>query len=90
MDAAREADRLLGVDLSYRHTEAVRRIKALIDDGRLGDIFAADLVFHNAYGPGKPWFFDKNQSGGGCVIDLGVHLVDLERRRVEQRDRGIH
>src|SRR5204863_423465 len=34
-------------------------------------------VFHNAYGPGKPWFYDPRQSGGGCVIDLGVHLVDL-------------
>jgi hypothetical protein len=45
--------------------------------GRLGQPFAADLVFHNAYGPGKDWFFDPAQSGGGCVIDLGVHLVDL-------------
>lgn len=62
IDAARAADRLLGVDLSYRHTEGMRAIAALV---------------HNAYGPGKPWFFDPAQSGGGCVIDLGVHLVDL-------------
>jgi predicted dehydrogenase len=34
-------------------------------------------VFHNAYGPDKPWFYDRAQSGGGCVMDLGVHLVDL-------------
>ncbi len=40
-------------------------------------MFAVDLVFHNAYGPGKPWFYDRAQSGGGCVMDLGVHLVDL-------------
>jgi predicted dehydrogenase len=75
--AARDADRLLGVDLSYRHTEAMRAIAALVRDGTLGEIFAVDLTFHNAYGPGKPWFFDPAQSGGGCVIDLGVHLVDL-------------
>jgi predicted dehydrogenase len=31
----------------------------------------------NAYGPDKPWFYDPVQSGGGCVIDLGVHLIDL-------------
>lgn len=77
VDAARAADRLLGVDLSYRHTRGMQAIAALIRDGALGEIFAVDLVFHNAYGPGKPWFFDPEQSGGGCVIDLGVHLVDL-------------
>jgi predicted dehydrogenase len=38
---------------------------------------AVELVFHNAYGPDKPWFFDPRLSGGGCVIDLGIHLVDL-------------
>jgi predicted dehydrogenase len=77
VDAARTADRLLGLDLSYRHTKAMRRIRALIQGGELGRVGAVDLVFHNAYGPGKSWFFDPAQSGGGCVIDLGVHLVDL-------------
>jgi predicted dehydrogenase len=76
-DAARRADRLLAVDLSYRFTDGMRRIRALIDDGALGRVFAADLVFHNAYGPDKAWFYDPALSGGGCVMDLGVHLVDL-------------
>ena len=40
-------------------------------------VFAADLAFHNAYGPDKPWFYDPALSGGGCLMDLGVHLVDL-------------
>jgi predicted dehydrogenase len=43
----------------------------------LGTLFAADLTFHNAYGPGAGWFWDPKLSGGGCLIDLGVHLVDL-------------
>ena len=77
VDAARAADRLLGVDLSYRHTAAMQQIAALVRSGALGRIFAIDLTFHNAYGPDKPWFYDPTQSGGGCVIDLGVHLVDL-------------
>ena len=75
--AARAADRLLGLDLSYRHTAAMRAIAPLVRWGELGRVFAVDLTFHNAYGPDKPWFYDRALSGGGCVIDLGVHLVDL-------------
>lgn len=75
--AARNADRLLGVDLSYRHTAGTEAIRSLIRGGELGSIRAIDLTFHNAYGPDKPWFYDRNQSGGGCLIDLGVHLIDL-------------
>jgi len=77
IEAARAADRLLGVDLSYRFTEGMQRIREQVRAGALGRVFAADLVFHNAYGPDKPWFYDKALAGGGCVIDLGVHLVDL-------------
>lgn len=75
--AARVADRLLGVDLSYRFTEGMQRIRQLIRAGELGRVYAVDLVFHNAYGPDKAWFYDPALSGGGCVMDLGVHLVDL-------------
>lgn len=77
VDAARKADRLLGCDLSYRHTEAMRRIRNCVVEGELGEVYAADLVFYNAYGPDKPWFRDARLSGGGCVIDLGTHLIDL-------------
>jgi predicted dehydrogenase len=77
VDAARAADRLLAVDLSYRHAEAFRRAVELVRGGELGEIVAVDLVFHNAYGPDKPWFRDPELAGGGCLIDLGVHLVDL-------------
>ncbi len=75
--AAREMNVLLGVDLSYRFMSGVRRIHELCRGGELGEIYAAELVFHNAYGPDKSWFYDRALSGGGCVVDLGIHLVDL-------------
>lgn len=75
--AAKKADRLLGADFSYRYTAAFNAILPIIQSGELGKIFAVDLKFHNAYGPDKPWFYDKKQSGGGCVLDLGIHLIDL-------------
>jgi predicted dehydrogenase len=77
VDAARAANRLLGVDLSYRHTEGMRQLRERLRAGELGDVFSLDLVFHNAYGPDKAWFYDPKLSGGGCVMDLGIHLVDL-------------
>jgi predicted dehydrogenase len=77
VQTAREADRLLGVDLSYRHVVGMQLIADQVRAGAIGNVFAVDLVFHNAYGPDKPWYYDINLSGGGCVIDLGIHLVDL-------------
>lgn len=75
--AARRADRLLGVDLSYRHTAAARAVRAEVLGAGTGPVHAIELVFHNAYGPDKAWFRNPALSGGGCVIDLGIHLVDL-------------
>jgi len=74
---ARTQDRLLAVDFCYRTVAGVPQLVQLAREGAIGEIFAADLVFHNAYGPDKPWFYDLAQSGGGCVMDLGIHLIDL-------------
>jgi predicted dehydrogenase len=75
--AARANDRLLGVDLSYRKVAGVEQMKSLLASGAIGEPFAVELLFHNAYGPDKPWFYDVTSAGGGCVIDLGIHLIDL-------------
>jgi predicted dehydrogenase len=74
---ARAADRLLGIDLSYRYANALQAVRAQLDAQALGDVYAVELVFHNAYGPDKAWFRNPALAGGGCVIDLGIHLVDL-------------
>jgi predicted dehydrogenase len=77
VNAARVADRRLGVDLSYRYLAGMAQVREIVRSGELGRVYAVQAVFHNAYGPGKPWFYDRAHSGGGCVIDLGIHLVDL-------------
>ena len=76
VEAARKNNLLLGVDLCYRHT-CFRQIHDIIQSGELGHIYATELTFHNAWGPGKEWFYDPKRSGGGCVVDLGIHLIDL-------------
>jgi predicted dehydrogenase len=77
VNAAKKSNKLLGADFSYRYTKAFQAIYSIIQSGELGKIFGVDLKFHNAYGPDKPWFYDLNLSGGGCVLDLGIHLIDL-------------
>jgi predicted dehydrogenase len=94
VEAAERADRLLGVDLAYRFTEAARAIRRLHAEGALGRVYAIDLTFHNAYGPDKAWFTNRELAGGGCLLDLGIHLVDLalwllEPERVEVRSSHV-
>jgi predicted dehydrogenase len=75
--AARAGGQLLGVDLSYRYTAAMQAVYQVVHSGDLGEIYGVELTFHNGYGPDKAWFYDPKLAGGGCVIDLGGHLVDL-------------
>ncbi|WP_018480105.1 Gfo/Idh/MocA family protein [Pontibacter roseus] len=77
VETARRQNKLLGVDLSYRYTQAMQQVYQVVKSGELGQVYAVELVFHNAYGPDKAWFYEPKLSGGGCVIDLGVHLIDL-------------
>jgi predicted dehydrogenase len=75
--AARGADRLLGIDFCYRHVSGMRELRRRLLAGEIGDVVAVDLTFHNAYGPDQAWCQDRRLAGGGCLMDLGVHLLDL-------------
>jgi predicted dehydrogenase len=77
VETARATNRLLAVDLSYRFVDGMKLVRDWVQSGELGDIFAVQATFHNAYGPDKPWFYQRSMSGGGCLLDLGIHLVDL-------------
>lgn len=74
---ARRADRLLQVDYCYRQVRGMTELRQRIRQGALGKLLAVDLTFHNAYAPGKAWCLDAALAGGGCLIDLGTHLIDL-------------
>ncbi len=77
IETALGANTLLAVDYSYRHVRGMTELRERIVAGELGSILAIDLEFHNAYAPNKQWCFDRRYSGGGCLLDLGVHLIDL-------------
>lgn len=77
VSAAERADRLLEVDYCYRHVAGMSDLRRRVHAGELGDLLGIELVFHNAFGPDKGWCYDRRLAGGGCVLDLGVHLLDL-------------
>lgn len=89
--AARRAGCLLGVDYTYRCTAGAQALRRLIRTGELGRVFSLDLAFHNACGPDKAWCHDPAVAGGGALMDLGVHLVDLALWLIGSRGvRAVH
>ena len=62
-----------------RFSGAMLAAKQLVADGRLGAAYFGKTVFIRSrgipHGIGG-WFTDKSRSGGGALIDLGVHAID--------------
>jgi len=77
--AARKARRKLGLNLSFRFTPQARALRELVEDGALGEVYHAYTCWTRRDGfPGfGGWFGQKERSGGGPLIDLGVHRLDL-------------
>ncbi len=78
-DAAEKAGKVLMVMRNNRFVSASQYAKSFIEKGRMGEIYAGRCGWQRRRGiPGKGgWFTTKEQSGGGPLIDLGVHMIDL-------------
>ncbi len=77
--AAERAKRRVMINFSYRFNPAAAYLKKEVERGVLGTIYAGRTVWHRRRGmPGfGGWFGQKALSGGGPLIDLGVHRLDL-------------
>ncbi len=74
-----ETTQLLQLGFVCRFAPAALRVKQMVDEGKLGSIRHARATLLRQRGiPGLGgWFTTKERSGGGCLIDIGVHLIDL-------------
>jgi predicted dehydrogenase len=85
IDAAGDAGVALGVDHTLRYHPEMCRLKQEYDDGRLGHVPLCHLARINsgpfetppATSPLGDWQFDPEATGGGALMDLGIHLFDL-------------
>ncbi|MCO5222847.1 MAG: Gfo/Idh/MocA family oxidoreductase [Thermomicrobiales bacterium] len=77
--AAEEAGLVLGIIFNRRSRADMQALKSAIDRGALGEIYHARAYWNRRAGiPGLgSWFTNKDGAGGGPLIDLGVHVLDM-------------
>lgn len=78
-DAQEKSGKILNIGVVNRFNPAVVRIKNLIDSGELGEVYHVYCSFRSYRSiPGwGGWFTTKAMSGGGVLIDWGIHFLDL-------------
>ncbi|HIC90112.1 MAG TPA: Gfo/Idh/MocA family oxidoreductase, partial [Anaerolineae bacterium] len=79
VQAAAEADSKLMICFNYRFRGDSQAVKQYVDSGGLGHIYYAKASWLRQAGipGGRSWFTNREKSGGGPLIDLGVHILDL-------------
>jgi predicted dehydrogenase len=92
--AARHVDELLGlpqlaairnvrvrVGFNHRYHRAFQRARRLVDSGILGPLLYLRARYGHGGRPGyaSEWRAQPQRSGGGELLDQGVHLIDLAR-----------
>jgi len=79
IEAAERKDVRVRVGFNHRYHPALLKAREIVDSGALGDL----MFIRARYGHGgrvgyeKEWRADREKSGGGELIDQGVHVIDL-------------
>lgn len=78
-EAAERSNKLLMIGFVRRFMPSVKLLEEYIRAGELGDIYYITTGCLRRAGNPLGWFADKEKSGGGPLIDLGVHIIDMSR-----------
>lgn len=79
VSAAERNDRVLDVSFNHRRRGVVKALRQLLDSGRLGPIYYAKAGWVRRQGIPTmgSWFTRRATAGGGPLVDLGVHMLDI-------------
>ncbi len=79
VDTAEKNNRIFTVGMNQRFTSEAQTIRAIVERGDLGEIYSAEGYWCRRIGAPRfgTWFGDKSKSGGGTLLDIGVHALDL-------------
>ena len=75
--AVKDSNKILQVGYVRRFASNVAVLKKFIDAGELGELYYAKASCLRRVGNPGGWFSDSTKSGGGPLMDLGVHMIDL-------------
>lgn len=81
VDAAKAADRILAVGFNLRYYPFVKFVRDAVDKGLVGEIdhiriFGGHNGMHNF---SAEWQYKMPESGGGAMMDIGIHMTDVAR-----------
>lgn len=78
-EEAKKQGKILNIGVCNRYNRSVEMLRQLVDEGKFGKIYHVYCSFRECRsipGLGGP-FTTKSQSGGGALIDWGIHFLDL-------------
>lgn len=76
-EAVKKSGKKLQVGFVRRYASNTQILKQFIDNDDLGEIYYAKATCFRRLGNPGGWFADIERSGGGPLIDLGVHVIDV-------------
>lgn len=88
IETAKAMKRTLMVGQNLRFNRHTQQAKGLLDRGDLGDVYHARGFWLRRAGIPRvgSWFTQKKLSGGGCIVDLGSHLIDVALHLMKEFD----
>ena len=79
-EVSKKSKNILQIGSNHRFFESVLFAKKLIDKGTIGEVLSfTGRIGHNGERLKDSWFWNKEISGGGTLLDNGCHLLDLSR-----------